>query len=215
VGHEIDFTIADFVADVRAPTPSQAAELAVPNKADFDARLGAFAAHLERCARRKLADEARRVQVLEHRLGRAHPGVALRASQQRLDELEGRLVRAERQIAANLRQRLAEVASRIRHASPKIRVAAAADRIHHAGRRLEAGVRTVLERLHVRASLAERGLNSLSPLATLDRGYAIVCRRDTGSLVTDSGAVAAGDEIDVRLARGRLAATVDTTRSDD
>ncbi len=167
VGHETDFTIADFVADVRAPTPSQAAELSVPEQSELLARLGRHLDHLGHSASRRLGDEARKLDTLAHRLSRAHPGVAIRFSHQRLDELESRLGRA---------------------------------------------VKTRLERFANRLTLADRALASLSPLATLDRGYAIVARQNDGSIVTDSSAVNRGAGIDIALARGRLAATVD--RSD-
>lgn len=167
VGHETDFTIADFVADVRAPTPSQAAELAVPEQTEFVARLNRYLEQLRRAATREIADETRKLDGLAHRLNRAHPGVAVRASHQRLDELEDRLGRA---------------------------------------------IKTRIERFGHRLTLAERTLTSLSPLATLDRGYAIVSRQDDGSVITDSATASPGTPIDVSLARGRLAATVN--RSD-
>jgi exodeoxyribonuclease VII large subunit len=166
VGHETDFTIAEFVADLRAPTPSQAAELAVPEQRDYLDRIQGVAEALERYLRRALRDEQRKLDALEHRLNRAHPGVMLRAKQQRVDELEGRMRRA-------LKQSMAAVAARVK--------------------------------------LVERGLTSLSPLATLDRGYAIVTRRPDGELVTNSVAVSKGAQIDIRLAAGKLAATVDST----
>jgi exodeoxyribonuclease VII large subunit len=166
VGHETDFTIAEFVADLRAPTPSQAAELAVPEQSDYLDRLFGVAQALERFLRRRARDEQRKLETLEHRLARAHPGVALRAKQQRVDEIEGRIKRA-------LKQAIIDVASRVK--------------------------------------LVERSLVALSPLATLDRGYAIVTRKTDGELVTSSAGVATGSQIDVRLAEGELAATVDST----
>ena len=173
VGHETDFTIAEFAADLRAPTPSQAAELAVPQQRDWLERLLGIAGQLELVLRRRLRDDRKRLDTLEHRLGRAHPGVMLRSMVQRLDEFEGRLRRG-------LKAAMAELASRIR--------------------------------------LIERGLLALSPIATLERGYAIVTRQNDGELVTRSDAIASGDGIDVRLAAGSLTATVDSTRkpeSDD
>lgn len=167
VGHETDFTIADFVADLRAPTPSQAAELAVPDQAQFASRLQAIAALLDRTLRRRLRDDRHRISVLEHRLGRAHPGVALRMQQQRLDEFEARLRRA---------------------------------------------LQTAMTAVRSRARLIERSLEALSPLATLERGYAIVCRSDTGALVTRGADLGAGTQIDIRVAEGGLTATVDSTR---
>lgn len=168
VGHETDFTIADFVADLRAPTPSQAAELAVPERSEFLERLGSGVLALARILRRRAADTLLRVTTLQHRLGRAHPGVQLRASQQRLDEFEGRLRRA-------LKRAVTDAAARIR--------------------------------------LIERGLKALSPLATLDRGYAIVTRHEDGELVASSAAVGKGTLIDVRLADGELSASVEATRT--
>lgn len=167
VGHETDFTIAEFVADLRAPTPSQAAELAVPEQRDFFERLLGIAEGLARFLRRRARDEQQRLDALEHRLSRAHPGVTLRAMRQRVDELEGRIRRA-------LKQALTETTSRIR--------------------------------------LVERALVTLSPQATLERGYAIVTRPSDGKLLMRSDAVAKGDTIDVRLAQGGLKATVDSTR---
>ena len=167
VGHETDFTIADFVADLRAPTPSQAAELAVPEQDDYVDRLLGVAESLARNLLRRARDEQRKLDVLEHRLARAHPGVALRAKQQRVDEIEGRIKRA-------LKQAITEVTARVR--------------------------------------LVERGLVALSPLATLERGYSIVTRGSDGELVTSSAAVDKGSRIDVRLAEGELAATVNSTK---
>jgi exodeoxyribonuclease VII large subunit len=167
VGHETDFTIAEFAADLRAPTPSQAAELAVPRQSEWLARLRGIADELELVLRRRLRDDRRRLDALEHRLGRAHPGVMLRSMAQRLDEFEGRLRRG-------LKLTTTELASRIR--------------------------------------LVERSLLALSPLATLERGYAIVTRQSDGGLVTRSDAVGRGDGIDVRLAEGGLSATVDAAR---
>ncbi|HUL81961.1 MAG TPA: exodeoxyribonuclease VII large subunit, partial [Gammaproteobacteria bacterium] len=90
VGHEIDFTIADFAADLRAPTPSQAAELAVPDQAEWLARFARVEQHLVLGARRRLGADQRRFATLAHRLSRSHPGIRLREQQQRLDELEAR-----------------------------------------------------------------------------------------------------------------------------
>ncbi|HUF73014.1 MAG TPA: exodeoxyribonuclease VII large subunit [Gammaproteobacteria bacterium] len=168
VGHETDFTIAEFAADLRAPTPSQAAELAVPQQSDWLERLLGIAGQLELVLRRRLRDDRKRLDTLEHRLGRAHPGVMLRSMVQRLDEFEGRFRRG-------IKATMAELASRIR--------------------------------------LIERGLLALSPIATLERGYAIVTRQNDGELVTRSDAIASGDGIDVRLATGSLTATVDSTRT--
>jgi exodeoxyribonuclease VII large subunit len=211
VGHEVDFTIAEFAADLRAPTPSQAAELAVPNRQDFVAAVQRAAEQLRRAALRSIEQARSRAATLAHRLQRAHPGVALRTRQQRLDELEARLTRAvERRIAAD-KLRHGRLASRIRAASPRLRIATARDRWRRNDEKLRSAIASRLDRLTRRISLAERSLRSLSPVATLARGYAIVTRADDGTLLRDATAVEHGTGIAVRLARGHLTATVDDT----
>jgi exodeoxyribonuclease VII large subunit len=166
VGHEIDFTIADFAADVRAPTPSGAAELVVPDARALRATLEATATRLGRHAGHVLARAAQRLDALTHRLGRAHPGSRLQQQAQRLDEIELRLRRA-----------------------------------------WENG----LNRAQQRLLLAQRGLDAISPLATLDRGFAIVTTAD-GAVVQDAGRLRTGDAIEARLAKGSVQATVTRTR---
>jgi exodeoxyribonuclease VII large subunit len=208
VGHEIDFTIADFVADVRAPTPSQAAELAVPDRNEFDARLRGISEHLRRFVNRRLSTEQQRINVIAHRLQRMHPGVVLRAHQQRLDELDVRLMRGLRHAITGLRLRLGQAAARIAASNPRHQLAAARTRCSRAAEQLEGATRKTIEKLTVRTSLAERALRSLSPLATLERGYAIVAREDDRSIVTDAAAVGTGTAVAVQLARGSLTAVV-------
>lgn len=212
IGHETDFTIADFVADVRAPTPSQAAELAVPEQTELVARLDRHLDHLRRGAARRLGDEARKLDTLAHRLSRAHPGVAIRFSHQRLDELEARLRLGIGRGLAARRERITQVAARVAAAHPRHRFALARERLTATGEHLARAMRMQLGRTTNRLILADRALASLSPLATLDRGYAIVARQDDGAVLTDSSTVERGTGIDVALAHGRLAATVD--RSD-
>ena len=209
VGHEIDFTIADFVADLRAPTPSQAAELAVPDQGEWRTRFARLELELAQTLRRRLAVPRQRLSMLAHRLQRCHPGVSVRELGQRLDELEIRLGRAVERLIGARRMRLARVTAAVTAVSPERRIAKARERWRWAFAALERALKRRLEDAKQRLVLAERGLNSLSPLATLERGYAIVSRRDDRTLVTDSAQVARGTVIDLRLGRGALGATVD------
>jgi exodeoxyribonuclease VII large subunit len=209
VGHETDFTIADFVADLRAPTPSQAAELAVPNQVEWIAHFARFERELTQAARRHLAVDGRRVDALAHRLQRCHPGVQVRESGQRLDELEARLSRSMERALGAAHARLAHLAAAVAAANPKHRVAAVTQRLTWAGEKLGRAIRARIDERRQRLLLDERALSSLSPLATLQRGYAIVARRDDRSIVTDGASVRAGTGLQIRLAHGELAATVD------
>jgi exodeoxyribonuclease VII large subunit len=213
VGHEIDFTIADFVADLRAPTPSQAAELAVPDQAEWHKRFSSLEQQLTLATRRRLAADQRQLATLSHRVARCHPGVQLRERAQRLDELEARLKRALERRIEQRRTRLARLATAVAHASPAHRLAAARERWRSIMADLRRALLRRLEQSQQRLKLAERSLNSLSPLATLDRGYAIVTTKD-GTLLTNSAAVGKGETIGVRLSRGTLAATVTDTQAE-
>jgi exodeoxyribonuclease VII large subunit len=211
VGHEIDFTIADFVADLRAPTPSQAAELAVPDQREWLTRFAGVEQQLAACTRRHIAHEQRRLAMLTHRLQRCNPSVQLRERAQRLDELEARLRRAvERRIEVR-KLRLARLATAVAHASPAHRLTRARERWRTTQGDLRRALLRQLERTQQRLNLASRGLQSLSPLATLERGYAIVTDKD-GRVLTDGAGIARGTPIDVRLKRGGLAATVDAAK---
>jgi len=161
VGHEIDFTIADMVADQRAATPSAAAELLSPDQREWQNQLQAMEQKLQQLMQRKLADCARELEHLRRRL--RHPGHQLREQSQRLDDLEQRL-------QAAMQRKLQQAGTRLAH-------------------------------------LAQM-LDSLSPLSTLQRGYAIVTDA-SGRVVTDASTVCAGDKVEARLATGRLQLTVD------
>jgi exodeoxyribonuclease VII large subunit len=162
-----------------------------------------------------LQRERERVAVLARRLDRCHPGTAVRQLGQRLDELEARLVRAtERSIGAR-RTRLERVCAKLVRASPQRHLARARERWRVAHDRLPRAIAARIDRAGRRVTLAQRALVSLSPLATLERGYAIVARREDGAVLTNAAAVAPGTALEIRLARGRLDATVDRAKPDD
>jgi exodeoxyribonuclease VII large subunit len=211
VGHEIDFTIADFVADLRAPTPSQAAELAVPDQREWLKRFGACEQQLGSCMRRRIVHERRHFSTLAHRLQRCNPSVQLRERAQRLDELEARLKRAVERRLEVRKLRLARLATAVAHASPAHRLTRTRERWRTAHGDLRRALLRQVERTQQRLKLTARALQSLSPLATLERGYAIVTDAG-GKVLTDSTAVARGAMLDVRLARGNLTATVDKSK---
>jgi exodeoxyribonuclease VII large subunit len=208
IGHEIDFTIADFAADARAPTPSGAAELVTPDRAELAQLLAHAAERLARGARRELRTFAARLGHAVTRLQLAHPGARLRQQAQRLDDLEQRLAGALRGTVDRERHRLSEAFATVLRHSPEHRIreyrmrhTALAGRLQHAALRRLSGVEH-------RLSLAARALDAVSPLKTLERGFAIVTRVSDGTVVTRAGAVEVGEDIEARLAQGRLRARV-------
>jgi len=208
IGHEIDFTIADLVADVRAPTPSAAAELAVPDGATWLRNLEAAARRLGLAAARSFQLRQECLGRMRRRLSIQHPSQALAQRAQRIDELQGRLTAAARRNLGARRERVATLCALLARVSPAMRIATLLQRAVHAGARLLPAVRNRIAVQGGRLEAAARALHAVSPLATLDRGYAIVTQAADGALVSDAARAPPGTEIEARLARGRLRARV-------
>ncbi len=209
VGHEIDFTLADLVADRRAPTPSAAAELCAPDTRLLLRQLSQFEHRLKTRLRATLAHAQLGLGGLSRRL--VHPGRRIEQHQQRLDEIERRLPRAVRSSLQNAQRRLAAAEARLRVSSPVPRLALAEQRLVL----IRAGLPRTLARhlLHLRSRIEGLGktLAAVSPLATLERGYAIVTD-DTGAIVRDAAAMPAGSKVDARVAHGSLVCRVEEVR---
>ena len=212
VGHEVDFSIADMVADHRAPTPSAAAELLSPDQREWQQRLEQIEADLVRLIKRKLAAAATELEHLRKRL--KHPGAQLREQAQRLDDLEQRLVLAQKNLLQRRRAELSLLESRLQARSPLPRLQQLQRDTSQLQQRLEAAMQHRLQQAGERLAHLAQMLDSLSPLGTLQRGYAIVTDRD-GRVLTDAAAVKAGDAVQARLAHGRLDLTVDAISGED
>lgn len=210
IGHEIDFTIADFAADVRAPTPSAAAEIAVPDGEEWLASLSRLAQRLQRGLRRRVESQRERLRWLIGRAALVSPSARLSQQTQRLDDLEQRMFRALRQILADRRSTLGERRSRLWQRSPVAQLRSAAAKHAALFARLRAAAVGRLHLARERFSPLTRTLQAVSPLATLDRGYAIVSRVG-GTIVRSAAEVCPGTPIDVRLAVGNIRAKVEET----
>lgn len=207
VGHETDFTIADFVADLRAPTPSAAAEMVICTREQLVEQIGVYEHKLLQSVRYLVAMASRRLHALgaERASAVVHRGIGRR--QQRVDELEYRLRDRVNAIASGAGKRLEALTGRLRSLDLRLRFAAARRRIDAAETALPQSMRLRLTRAHGRLDSLHAHLSQLSPLKILDRGYAIVIN-EQGHLVKQSADAPEGSGINVRLARGRLRARV-------
>ncbi len=208
IGHEVDVTIADLVADQRAATPSAAAELLSPDASVLQRRIETLAQRLLRRIDTLLREHARHLDWLRERLRRQHPVYRLQQQFQHLDELSMRLSRACRHRLAERQARLAALAGRLQRHHPGARIAHAAGICRQLQQRLNSAMHNRLRRQEDRLAALSRELHSLSPLATLDRGYAIV--RHDDRVIDDAARLAPGDRVVAQLARGSLACTVDS-----
>jgi exodeoxyribonuclease VII large subunit len=207
VGHEVDVTIADLAADLRAPTPTAAAELVTADAATLSERAGALGLRLGRAALRSLATRTTRLDHVAHRLTLADPRTRLGQRAQRLDDLEARLQRGMAQRLVSAQQARSLLSQRLLQHSPATRLTAARARLTLAGVRVRAALDRAIAGGRARTTLAARTLHAVSPLATLARGYAIVTD-EQDRLIADAAEVAVGDTVRTRLARGRLRLTV-------
>ena len=208
IGHETDFTLADLAADLRAPTPSGAAELVVPDCREWLARIRALERRVAMTLERGLERLAQRCDAVTRRLGRVHPGLVLRQHAQRLGELGARLARGM-QGALSLRQLQGGHARvRLRAATPVALLGRRREQLGHQRLRLAAALRLRLAAGGNRLAVAAASLQAFSPLRTLERGYAIVSDAASGAVIHRATDVAVGTVVRARLAEGTIEATV-------
>jgi len=215
VGHEVDFTIADFVADVRAPTPSSAAEIIVPNQSDWLRQISGLASRLARVGQRALEDRAQELDWLGRRLVASSPAATLQRQRDGLREHSGRLNSAIRQQLLEQKNTLQEARSELMKLSPALSVQRSIGRLQQLRQRLATSTRNAVSDTSHKLALLGRALNSVSPLATLDRGYAIVKQEDSGAILTSAADVKPGKDVRARLSRGEIVATVKKVLIDD
>jgi len=208
IGHEVDFTIADFVADVRAPTPSGAAEIVVPSQSDWLHRISGLATRIARVGQRALEDKAQELDWLGRRLVASSPAATLQRQVDGLRQYSGRLTSAIRQQLLRQRYKLQASNAGLLKRSPALSVQRSIGQLSQLGQRLLTATRNNVSDSSHRIALLGRALHSVSPLATLDRGYAIVKREGTNKVLMDTANVKQGDDVRARLARGEFTATV-------
>jgi exodeoxyribonuclease VII large subunit len=207
VGHETDFTIADFVADVRASTPSAAAELVVQTRREFDKHIADLRETLASLVRYRLLDLSKRVHELSARRGFRRPLDLLRQQRQRADEMTSRLALGLRARLEQSRKRF--TALHLRIATFDFRVKISAFRLRLDKRSVDLGVRAerILRTKRERLERLSLQLQERSPLKVLERGYAIATDA-AGNLLRDAAQVNVGDAVAIQLHRGRLTTEV-------
>jgi exodeoxyribonuclease VII large subunit len=202
VGHEIDFSLCDFAADVRAPTPSAAAELVVQERAGLVQRLDTHRIRLGRALRQRLEGTRYRVQRAGDSYVFRRPEEMFRERGQRCDDLRMRLEQEMRARTGESRVRVERAGRGLALLSPRSQLKRTRERLVDLRRRLLHNGTSTLERMRARLNPARGHLQALSPVAVLERGYALAFKQDTGELIRDASQLHTGDALDVRFGKG-------------
>ncbi|GBC83548.1 Exodeoxyribonuclease 7 large subunit [bacterium HR10] len=214
VGHETDFTIADFVADVRAPTPSAAAEMVAARRDELIERFAALELRLVKATRYLIVRRRERLSQLQARPGLMRARNLVQQALQRADDLDYRLQIAMTKRLRAARERFAALSLRLTAQRPSRRLAETRGRLALLQNRLSATIRERIQTARRHLSAAVGKLDALSPLAVLSRGYAIVWN-ERGAIVRDAADVNVGDRLRVRLFKGRVNVVTEEVRPDE
>jgi exodeoxyribonuclease VII large subunit len=201
VGHEIDFTIADFAADQRAPTPTAAAELVSPDSADWMRQVRRLGDALSDAMSQMLVDQGERLQRAESRIQLLHPGRRLHDAAQKLDELSLRLAQTQAHFIERLRTRWRSLQLRLHNTRPASRLSLNLFQVRGLEIRLHSLMTQRLQQMRASLGQTQSVLQSLNPRAVLERGYAVV-RSQNGAVVTDASVLGKGETLNILLARG-------------
>ena len=211
VGHEIDFTIADFVADLRAPTPSAAAELVVKAKQEFVNLLDQSRTRLQQDLRWRLAEIRERLSALASNYVLRRPAELVRQYNQQVDDLQHRLGQAARQAGQQRRARLETASEKFKLLSPHARVAGWTQRLGADRQRLAVALARGWQQTGHRFEQARGRLELLSPKSVLQRGYSITRFAGTGQIVRRVGDVTAGIPLLTMVLDGEFGSVVSST----
>lgn len=212
IGHEIDFTIADFVADQRAATPTGAAELISPDQQEWLGRLKQLQQRLSWLTRSQIRHWQQHLLNLEKRL--QHPGRRLHDMAQRLDELELRLQRAQQNVLRHAKARTEHAHERLLRHSPIHRLVTSNNKNDNLSQRLKIAMQHQLTMRYNQLQQQAHALDAVSPLATLGRGYAIIMN-EKEQIIRQAKQVKTGDHIRARLAEGQLYCQVTQIKESD
>ena len=209
VGHEIDITIADLVADLRAPTPSAAAELVVNSKLQLSADCAALERRLLLALQRQLAAAGSRLEILK--LSLKNPELLIERFLQRIDDLQQRSTTALALLMQGGSRRVTAAGETLLHKSPLLRIASTGEQMQQLSQRSAAAMRAHLEAASGSLAVAVGRLESLSPLAVLARGYAVIRNLPLGRPVRLVEQLAPGDSVELQFSDGRACCDVRST----
>ena len=208
VGHEIDFVISDFAADQRAATPSAGAELLSPDQNELASLIRQLESRLQARTRQRLQSCRDQLGWLVKRISQTHPGRQLQQQAQRLDDLEARLGRAWELLGSRRQAGLDALRGRLAQCSPQQKLQRLVNQAAQLAQRLEYCINTQLAYRREKLAILSRALDTISPLATLQRGYSITLRQTDGSVVHSAQQLRSGDTLKTQLARGSILSKV-------
>ncbi len=209
IGHEVDFSIADFAADYRAATPSAAAELVSPDQQQWLSHFNYLAKQLSSQLNNDLSDKNLRLEQLKHRLKQAHPGAQLHMHAQRLDDIQARLLQTPKQLVQRQQLTLSKLNARLFNNNPSQRLHALQKRLTANQQNLSLPLQRRLQQARIRFTDCNKGLETLSPLATLSRGYSIAKREHDSAIINSTKQLNLGDKITIQLTDGHLKTRVE------
>ncbi len=208
IGHEVDFTIADFVSDWRSPTPSAAAEKVSPDQTELFTRIHSLAKRLAQVQQQQTLQLQQNLDWAQHRLQRQHPAQQVQGLRQRLNELDQRQRYLIKQAMSQALQQLHHIESRLHRLNPVSTLPPLALQLDLQSKALRDAIQQQLAQAQHTLNLLAQHLNTVSPLATLDRGYSIITTNDTQKILGSTAHLKEGDQINARLANGSIDCTV-------
>ncbi len=214
IGHEVDVTIADFVADLRAPTPSVAAEHAVPDQQEWLNTFKAYETHLLRHIQGVLSKHKQNLDWLNRSLQQQHPGQKLQRNAQRLDELENILLQRVQHKILQCKNRLEVQEHALNRHNPAEKISLHQQKLGYLEERIKRAIRQKLKQLQQKQSAICQTLNAVSPLATLERGYAIVKHQASDRIIKSSEELQLNDMTETRLGKGFFISQVKEIKHD-